>query len=147
MKRDYNFIERAKVKHNGFYSYEESLVYDSQTRANITYPLYGDFIQLTANHLAGENCYNCSLEKRRYNTVTYKEKAREVHSGLYTYDKLDYVDKKIKVTKTCKIHGDFDQLPGGHINNKQGYPVCGLERKSKGEATISKCLNDNNISY
>ena len=62
----------------------------------------------------------------------FLEKAKLVHNGLYIYDKVNYINGKIKVVITCPIHGDFNQTPEMHAKG-QGCPKCG-------NLTISKKL-------
>ena len=38
--------------------------------------------------------------------------------------KHKYINNSIKIVITCKIHGDFEQLPTQHINRKGGCPKC-----------------------
>lgn len=46
------------------------------------------------------------------------EKAIIIHNDLYNYDKVVYVNSRTKVTITCKVHGDWEQLPSAHIAGK-----------------------------
>lgn len=68
-------------------------------------------------------------------TETFITKAKEIHNDLYSYDKVVYIDSRTKVTITCKIHGDFDQVPSSHIQ-KHGCLKC------RGEKTHSKTLKE-----
>ena len=61
--------------------------------------------------------------------ATHKElldKARAVHGDKYSYEKVKYINNKIDVTITCKIHGDFEQKPDKHVNSKAGCRKCGV---------------------
>lgn len=64
---------------------------------------------------------------------TYKEafirKANIVHSNLYSYSKVNYIDSKTNVVITCEKHGDFVQKPNNHIQ-KYGCPKCGIENRT-----------------
>lgn len=50
-------------------------------------------------------------------------KARAVHSGFYTYDRVEYVRNNQKVRITCTLHGDFSQTPAMHLLGN-GCPTC-----------------------
>ena len=59
---------------------------------------------------------------------------------MYDYSKTVYVNARTKVTIICPKHGEFEQLPSGHLNGV-GCPQC---NSSKGEKLITKILNDLN---
>lgn len=52
------------------------------------------------------------------------EKAREVHGDVYDYFKTVYKTMRKKIVITCNEHGDFEMLPGSHLNQKQGCREC-----------------------
>jgi hypothetical protein len=60
----------------------------------------------------------------RYTTLSYIEKAREIHSNSYDYSKVIYKNSHTKITIICPTHGEFLQQPYCHINSKQGCPKC-----------------------
>lgn len=71
------------------------------------------------------------------------EKATEVHKGKYTYEKVNYINNKTKVTITCSLHGDFQQTPSCHVYKKEGCPICAklsgaLKQRSTLETFITK---------
>lgn len=53
------------------------------------------------------------------------EKAKQVHGDTYSYEKAEYIDKNTKMIVTCKIHGDFYQLPTIHLRGHGCYH-CGM---------------------
>lgn len=55
--------------------------------------------------------------------MNFIEKALKVHKGLYSYEKIRYINNKTKIEITCKIHGSFWQLPYNHLQSK-GCPKC-----------------------
>lgn len=57
------------------------------------------------------------------------ERSTLVHSGKYSYDKLEYKNTKTNVTITCPVHGDFSQLPGHHMSGF-GCRRCGHDTDS-----------------
>lgn len=55
-------------------------------------------------------------------------KARKIHGDKYEYSKVDYVKNSIKVTITCRVHGDYSQLPLAHLQGK-GCLRCSGKKK------------------
>lgn len=60
----------------------------------------------------------------------FKFKANKKHNNFYDYDKINYINGKTKTTITCKIHGDFDQLPESHLSG-HGCKKCATVGFSK----------------
>lgn len=86
-------------------------------------------------------------------TKNFIEKAKLKHNNLYDYSKTDYVKYGEKVTITCKLHGDFKQLPSKHLTG-QGCPECGKSkisnsRKDTKSSFIKKAIkaHDNFYKY
>ncbi len=50
---------------------------------------------------------------------------KEIHGDKYNYDKVVYNGSINKVTITCPVHGDFDQIVGDHLNGF-GCPRCSM---------------------
>jgi hypothetical protein len=59
------------------------------------------------------------------------EKAYLKFGDTYSYAKVVYLGHKHKVTITCPIHGDFEQLPDKHIRSPVGCPKCSFIIKNK----------------
>lgn len=59
----------------------------------------------------------------------YLAKANKIHGDKYDYSKTIYNNKRSKITITCPVHGDFEQLAGNHLKG-QGCPECGKEYAS-----------------
>ena len=60
---------------------------------------------------------------RKLTTEEFIEKANQVHSNLYKYNKTKYINSRTKVIITCPIHGDFEQLANAHLQG-QKCPKC-----------------------
>lgn len=60
----------------------------------------------------------------------FVSKARQVHGNQYLYDNMHYINMRHKVLITCRIHGDFEQLPQAHLKG-QGCPICGKEKQKQ----------------
>jgi hypothetical protein len=70
------------------------------------------------------------------NMITQEEfiqNANRIHNNKYDYSKVSYVIKKEKVVIMCPEHGEFNQTPHKHINEKQGCPKCVGKNKSTEE--------------
>ena len=64
---------------------------------------------------------------RRLTTEEFIEKARKVHGDKYDYSKVEYKNKRSKVTIICPKHGEFTQYASCHLQG-EGCPECGLEK-------------------
>ena len=60
------------------------------------------------------------------------EKAKSIHGDKYNYDKVEYHNNRTKVTITCPVHGDFEQIPYDHLKGK-GCKKCFRERQAKNQ--------------
>lgn len=90
---------------------------------------------------------------RKLTFQEFIERANIKHNNFYNYDKVDYVNTSTKVTITCPIHGDFEQIPNKHMLG-QGCPKCYRERQkfiplSNTQEFIekSKVLHNNLYNY
>lgn len=63
-KKLIKFIIKAKVVHGDKYDYSKTSYINSRTKVLITCPEHGDFWQLPAAHLRGQNCRRCSDKMR-----------------------------------------------------------------------------------
>ena len=57
------FIELAQLKHNNFYSYDNTKYEKSDKNVTITCKIHGDFEQIARNHLQGQGCPKCFKDK------------------------------------------------------------------------------------
>jgi hypothetical protein len=117
------FIERANIVHNFRYTYDKTEYINSLLKVIITCSKHGDFSQIPFSHLQGSGCRKCTFGGR-LTTSSFIEKAKNKHGDKYIYDKVDYLDAKIKITITCPIHGDFTQTPNSHLAGR-ACPKCG----------------------
>lgn len=117
------FLEQAIKVHGDKYDY--SLINadnfkDKMTPVPIVCRKHGVFNQAPINHVnAKQGCRKCYEESKRNRTKLTREEfielAKHVHNNFYTYDNLVYHGMKKKVTITCPIHGDFEQIAYDHI--------------------------------
>ena len=127
------FIELARAVHGDKYDY--SLIKEIETvisRVPIICPVHGKFNQEVRKHLDGQGCRKCGRralgDKMFKTTDTFIKEANETHDGFYDYSKTEYVGCYDKVTITCPIHGDFQQVPYSHIQG-HGCPKCNVSHK------------------
>ncbi|PLT24632.1 hypothetical protein [Pseudoalteromonas sp. MelDa3] len=62
-------------------------------------------------------------------TLSFINKAKSIHGDTYSYDKSTYIGSNIKLTITCKHHGDFEQTPSNHF--KYHCSKCSKEVQNK----------------
>lgn len=53
------FIKKATSLHEGFYTYQETIYFNSRTSVIITCPIHGNFSQNAGGHLEGYGCKKC----------------------------------------------------------------------------------------
>lgn len=116
------FINKAKIKHNNKFSYENCNYINSKNKVIITCPVHGDFEQMPTKHLYGDGCPSCGGSKNM-TTEEFIAKANKVHNNKYLYEKVNYINNKSKITITCPEHGDFEQIAGNHLS-KHGCNDC-----------------------
>jgi hypothetical protein len=126
------FIEKSKIIHNNFYTYEKVNFIDSRNKVIITCPKHGDFLQSPTLHSSGQKCRKCWLEKlkneQRYTQDDWLKKCISIHGDKYNYNKVKYVDCDTKVIIVCPIHGDFLQKAKRHSGGAI-CPKCKLLKK------------------
>ena len=72
-----------------------------------------------------------------YTTNEYITIVQKIHNNYYTYEKTNYLKSKAKITVTCPIHGDFEQIAADHKNGS-GCPKCKAINQAKRQYSSSK---------
>jgi hypothetical protein len=119
------FIEKARKVHKDTYDYKKVNYIGALTKVTITCKIHGDFEQTSTKHLSGQGCPKCG-GSYQYTTPEWIIEARKVHKDTYDYKKVNYVNALIKVTITCKKHGDFEQTPAMHLSGGGCSKCAGL---------------------
>jgi len=136
-----------EIHPNDNYDYSEVIYTGYENEVKIGCSIHGPFWQTPGNHINGQGCPDCGIEKMRLarlnNTEDVIKRCQEVHNNFYGYGNAIYVGNKIKFNVTCPIHGDFPITPDNHLHG-QGCPLC---RRSKLELEIEKFLTKNEISF
>ncbi len=130
------FKKRAtKIHGSGRYDYSQTAYENADKKLKIICPKHGEFFQTPTNHLQGAGCPDCGIEKRieanRSNIGEFKKRAIQIHGDRYDYSQVVYVNSKTKINIICKKHGKFTQTPDSHLNDRQGCPKCGIEKRAK----------------
>lgn len=141
-----SFIARATAKHSGRYGYSLVQYKKSDEKVEVTCSLHGSFMVTPNNHLNGSNCPSCKKVEMskffRKDNDTFLSQAKEVHGEKYDYSKTSYDGVHANLVITCRIHGDFEQLPNHHINgcgcSKCSYSASGEARAIGNEGFIVK---------
>ena len=139
------FKKKAHKIHGDKYDYSKVNYYNSKTHVNINCLKHGKFKQAPNNHLLGQGCPKCGIEKKFLTTKEFIKKAKQIHGNTYDYSKVNYIKNTEKVKIICSIHGEFEQIAGTHIRkNGRGCPTCS---ESKGEKKIRVFFENNNINF
>ena len=117
------FIEKAKTIHGDRYDYSNVVYVTSKIKVSILCKEHGEFYQTPSNHLTGYNCQKCA-NNLKMDTEKFVERANRVHSSVYDYSRVNYVNANTKVIIICSEHGEFKQRPDFHLNRKTGCPKC-----------------------
>jgi hypothetical protein len=125
------FIIEASTIHNCKYDYSKVVYNNSSENVIITCKIHGDFLKSPQKHLAGQGCRICN-GYIALNQNSFLERSNKKHGGLYDYSKAEIKSKKDKVVIICRIHGEFEQLPGNHIKG-QGCPNCAQILKTQSQ--------------
>jgi len=116
------FFEKSIEKHNNVYDYSEAKIKDSKTKIKIICKVHGIFYQRPTNHYK-QGCPKCA---KYSNTENFIKKAKIFHGDKYDYSMVDYKDSKTPVIIICKVHGEFYQKPGIHLNCC--CPSCSIDK-------------------
>ena len=122
------FVRNARKIHGRKYSYTGKYS-NNKTSIRIRCPEHGEFDQAPANHLSGQGCPLCGMDKLKgIHLLTHKEfleKAREIHGRKFTYPER-YKKASQKIGIRCPKHGIFKQTPNSHLGGN-GCRFCQAE--------------------
>lgn len=126
-----DFIRKAINIHGNKYDYSKVDYINNSTKVCIICPKHGEFWQTPNNHLNGQGCYFCGIEKvsKIYSKDTdwFINKSACIHNNKFDYSKVEYINNHTKVCIICPVHGEFWQSPNVHLNG-HGCPKCNIER-------------------
>lgn len=139
LKTNQEYIKDLKELYGDIYDYSKVNFTGHKSKVTVTCKKHGDFTK-PANYLfiQKQGCPTCSDEKIRSNTEEFIEKSNKVHGKIYDYSKVEYKSVKTHVTIICPKHGEFQQVPNGHLNGN-GCTYC-THTVSKAEIEITEFL-------
>lgn len=102
-----SWIERAKAIHDNKYDYSKVIYVNNHTQIKIICPIHGEFTQTPANHIKGQGCPACGINKAFLTQEEARKRISEKLSSL-PYELVEpflYVgDRDTNVTLHCKTH-------------------------------------------
>jgi very-short-patch-repair endonuclease len=141
-------IKEAYESRGKHYDLSKAKYVNNKTKITIICPEHGEF-QTKYNKIInrGDGCKKCANIQnginKRLTTEEFIEKATKVHHGKYGYSKANYKTSTDKVTITCPIHGDYEQVATIHLSGC-GCPKC---NQSKLEIKFKGILDEQGIKY
>lgn len=124
------FIKEITKIYGEQYDYSKIEYINNKIKILIGCKIHG-FFEIHPHHLLkGQGCKKCSHKQRLLNnskeeTKKFIEKSKLIHSEKYRYEKVKYINSRLKIIITCIKHGDFEQRPNHHLKGT-GCPECGL---------------------
>jgi len=143
------FVKKAKQVHGNKYDYSQtksipSNIKHRSRKVTIICKKHGQFEQFPLAHLKGNGCKKCYDDIHKITTKEFVQRCKKIHKNKYDYSKTIYCHPKIKVKIICKKHGEFNQLPYGHLGG-QGCVKCTSNISNK-EIAFLNHLNIPNTS-
>ena len=123
------FINKAKLKHDDKYDYSKVEYIKSNEKVIIVCKFHGEFLQTPQKHLCG-GCILCGYSSITKTKELFISKAKEKHGDKYDYENVEYTNNNTNVKITCKMHGDFLQLPRTHISGS-GCKLCKIQSRTQ----------------
>lgn len=124
------FIQKANIKHNGFYDYSLTNYTGSQDKVLIICNNHGIFSQTASSHL-NWGCQKCGRKKQSisltHTTEVFINKCIKVHGSLYDYSETIYTGCQNEVVIICRKHEKFLQRARHHLEG-YGCQKCGDEK-------------------
>ena len=141
-------IDEFHKIHGGKYDYSKTVYNKMHEKITVICPRHGEFQITPSKHRIGQGCPKCGILKRAknqsYDNESFIEILQKVHNGKYIYTKATLNGNlHNRITITCPIHGDFEQIAQSHLNG-HGCPKC---QSSHLEEEIKSFLNDNDIEF
>ncbi|QZI89577.1 hypothetical protein SIPHO076v1_p0044 [Vibrio phage PS34B.1] len=147
------FVEKAREVHGDRYGYGRTVYVNARSKVVITCPVHGDFEQDPRSHTNGNGCAKCAVlstvSALTSTTEEFIEKARAAHGDRYGYERAVYVRNSDKITITCPVHGDFPQIPSGHLSGRGCGRCTTLARTLTTEEFVEKArlTHDGKYNY
>ena len=128
-KKTDEFIMKAKKVHGDKYDYSNAIYEKANIKIKILCSIHGEFEQSPNNHLLGKGCRLCGYKSMsnilKLSNSEFITKASNLHNNIYDYSKVNFINNSEKIKIICKIHGEFEQRPLGHLSGK-GCKLCAI---------------------
>jgi len=145
------FIKKAEQIHGDKYDYSLSEYVLSRIPLKIICKKHGVFEQTPNDHLSGRGCIICGrisvADTKRTTKEEFVQKSRKAHGDKYSYSKTKYINMRTKITITCPVHGDFEQIPSEHLTSSGCYKCSVMKRTFTTEQFIEKAKNVHGNKY
>ena len=141
-------IDEFHQIHRDKYDYSKTVHNKMHEKITVICPEHGEFQITPSKHRIGQGCPKCGILKRAknqsYDNESFIKLLQRVHNGKYIYTKTALNGNlHNRITITCPIHGDFEQIAQSHLNG-HGCQKC---QTSHLEEEIKSFLNDNKIEF
>lgn len=113
--------------------------HDVRTEVTIICPSHGKFKQKPSLHLRGNvGCSRCS--RQGMSSEEFVAEAKEVWGERWDFSKVEYQGAFQKVTVSCPLHGDFEQLPYYLLGGAVGCRKCSIPTRTIDEVMEKSIL-------
>ena len=141
-------IRKFREVHGDRYGYKNFKYIGSEEKSLFNCKKHGDFYQTPSNHLRGQGCPKCGIERTvdsiRLTQEEVIERFTKIHEYRYDYSMFKFINSRVKGKIKCNVCGCiFEQTSSNHLNGA-GCPKC---KESKGEKLITKILKNNKIEF
>jgi G:T-mismatch repair DNA endonuclease (very short patch repair protein) len=133
------FIEKSIKVHRNTYDYTKVEYNNNNTKVIIICKEHGDFEQTPQGHLSGRGCIKCA-NKHQHTTEEWIQLAQQLHGNIYDYSNVKYISANDTICITCKLHGNFEQLPRVHLRPNGCYK-CSQKSYSKKQIQWLECIS------
>ena len=138
------YIKEAQGKHKNKYLYNKTVYMGAGESVIITCKHHGDFSQGAGNHLGGNGCPECAVERlKKAITKTTKQfliDAKNIHGEKYIYPQdFEYKHSESLVSIICPTHGVFRQKPTKHLAGHGCHTCNGYQLGAINYTTIERC--------
>lgn len=136
-------LYKFNKKHNGLYQYNIINYENNKSIIDIFCNKHGFFKMSALNHISGQGCKKCSLEKLSKTNEDFISICNKVHLCKYKYDKTLFKNNNSNIIIFCTKHGYFTQNARNHLRGSG----CARCNESIGERTIEDILIRKGLGY
>lgn len=137
LKGTEKFISEARLVNGDRWDYSLTKYINNHQAITIICRDHGEFTQHPRSHLRGHvGCPKCN----RWSVSVQQFKEQSPFKEAFDYSKVDFTGTRDKVTITCKIHGDFEQVADSHLRGFIGCRSCQTTGSSQGEREVAHFL-------